>query len=106
MSTEKLGPIAVVDGDGHLTAYPHQRFEDGRLTLRVHVNSAVTLAFLFRSLKASSELKVISMLPIRGDEVEVVIDLNTSERALSFLIQLDMAFSLAERRAATTGWSY
>ena len=102
MSTEKLGPIAAVDADGHLTIYPHQRPEDGHLTLRVHVDSAVTLGFVFKSLKASSELRVISMLPIRRDEVEVVIDLNTSERALSFLIQLDMAFSLAERRV---GWS-
>ncbi len=102
MSTEKLGPIAVVDADGHLTLYPHQRSEDGQLTLRVHVDSAITLGFVFSSLKASSELRVISMLPIRRDEVEVVIDLNTSERALSFLIQLDMAFSLAERRV---GWS-
>ena len=102
MSKEKPGPIAVVDADGHLTAYPHQRSEDGQLTLQVHADSVVTLGFVFRSLKASSELRVISMLPIRRDEVEVVIDLNTSERALSFLIQLDMAFSLAERRV---GWS-
>ena len=106
MSTEKLGPIAVVDADGHLIAYPHQRTEDGQLTLRVHVDSAVTLAFVFRSLKASSELRVISMLPIRRDEVEAVIDFNTSERAFSFLIQLDMAFSLAEKGVAATGWSY
>ncbi len=106
MSTEKLGSAAVVDANGHLTSYPHQQSQDGQLTLQVHVDSAVTLGFVFRSLKASSELRVISMLPIRSDEIEVVIDLNTSERALSFLIQLDMAFSLAERRAAATGWFY
>ena len=106
MSTEKLGSAAVVDANGHLTAYPHQRSQDGQLTLQVHVDSAVTLGFVFRSLKASSQLKVISMLPIQRDEVEVVIDLSTSERAFSFLIQLDMAFSLAEGRVTTTDWPY
>ena len=106
MSTEMLGPIAVVDADGHLTVYPHQQPAGGHLTLRVHADSAVTLAFLFRSLKASSELRVILMLPTRRDEVEVVIDLNTSERAFSFLTQLDAAFSVAERRVAATVRSY
>ena len=101
MSNGKRRPVAVVDGDGHLTIHPHQRPQDGQLTLRVHVDAAESVAFLLSALRASSELRVILMLPITRDEVEVIVDLNTSERAVSFLIQLGLLFSIAEKGATT-----
>ncbi len=100
MTVEKLGPIAVVDGNGHLTVEPYERPEDGRLTLRFHPDTTQAVALLFRALKASSELRVISMLPIRGDNVEVVLDLNTPDRAVSCLIQFGLVFDAAENRRA------
>ncbi len=96
MTVEKLGPIAVIDGNGHLIVNAYDRPEDGRLTLRFHPSTTQAVAFLFRALRAASELRVISMLPIRGDKVEAVLDLNTPDRAVSFLIQLRSAFATAE----------
>ncbi len=100
MTVEKLGPIAVIDGDGRLTVDPHKRPEDGRLTLRVHPDTTDAVAFLFRALRASRELRVVSRLPICGGNVEVVLDLNTPDRAVSFLIQLGLVFDAAENRRA------
>ncbi len=102
MTAEKLGPIAAIDGNGHLTVDRYERPEDGRLTLRFHPDTARAVAFLFRALRASSELRVISMLPIRGDNVEAVLDLNTPDRAVSFLIQLRLVFDSAEERQAAS----
>lgn len=97
---DERGPIASIDHNGHLTVDPYKRPEDGRLTLRFHPDTTQAVAFLFRALRASSELRVISMLPIRGDWVEVVLDLNTPDRAVSFLIQLSLVFDAAEERRA------
>ncbi len=100
MTVEKLGPIAVIDGDGRLTVDPHKHPEDGRLTLRVHPDTTHAVAFLFRALRASRELRVISMLPICGGNVEVVLDLNTPDRALNFLTQLRLVFDAAKTTGA------
>ena len=103
MRVEKPGPMAVIDGKGHLTVDADESPEDGRMTLRVHPDTIYAVAFLFRALRASSDLRVISMLPIRGDNVEVVLDLNTPDRAVSFLIQLSLVFATAEERMAVAG---
>ncbi len=100
MTVEKLGPGAVIDGDGRLTVDPHERPEDGRLTLWVHPDTTHAVAFLLRALRASSELRVISVLPICGGNVEVVLDLNTPDRALNFLMQLRLVFDAAKERLA------
>ena len=100
MAMEKVGPVAKIDNNGHLTVDPYERPEDGRLTLRFHLGTAQAVAFLFRALRASSQLRVISMLPTRGDSVEAVLDLNTPDRAVSFLIQLSLVFDAAEERQA------
>lgn len=100
MTVEKLGPIAVIDGNGHLTVDPYKRPESGRVTLRFHPNTTQAVAFLFKALRASSDLSVISRLPIGGDSVEVVLDLNTADRAVSFLIRLSLVFDAAEERQA------
>ena len=63
MAVGKLGPIAVIDGNGHLTVDPYKRPEDSRLTLRFHPDTTQAVAFLFRALRASSALRVISRLP-------------------------------------------
>ena len=100
MTVEKLGPIAVIGGDGHLTVDPRKRPEDGRLTLRLHPDTTDAVAFLFRALRGSSELRVISMLPICGGNVEVVLDLNAPDQALNFLTQLRLVFDSAKERLA------
>ncbi len=100
MRVEKLGPVAVINGSGHLTVDPYERPEDGRLTVRFHLDTTQAVAFLLRALRASNQLKVISMLPIHGDSVEAVFDLNTPDRAVSFLIQLRLVFDTAEEEAA------
>ena len=99
MTAELAGPVAVIDEGGHLTVDTEERPEDGRLTLRFHPRTMQAVAFLFRALRASRELRVISMVPIRGDNTEVVLDLNTPDRAVSFLIQLRLVFATAEERA-------
>ncbi len=100
MTVEKLGPVAVINGKGHLTVDAYERPRDGRLTLQFHPGMTQAAAFLFRALRASSQLRVISMLPTRGDNVEAVLDLNTPDRAVSFLIQLGLVFDAAENRRA------
>ena len=103
MTVGKHGPMAVIDGNGHLTIDPYEPPEDGQLTLRIHPDTTQAVAFLFRALKASSELRVICMLPIRGDNIEVVLDLATPDRAVGFLIQLSLVFGAAEKRTALAG---
>ena len=99
MTAEKIGPVAMIDDNGHLTVDADERPEDGRLTLRFHSGTTQAVAFLFRALRASKDLRVISMVPIRGGNTEVIVDLNTADRAVSFLIQLRMVFATAEERA-------
>ena len=99
MTAEKAGPVAVIDEGGHLIVDAEERPEDGQLTLRFHSGTILAVAFLFRALRASRGLRVISMVPIRGDNTEVVLDLNTPDRAVSFLAQLRLAFATAEERA-------
>ena len=98
MTERKHRPIAQIDGNGHLTVNAYERPEDGVVTLRFHLDTTQAVAFMFRALRASSGLRVISMLPIRGDSVEAVLDLNTPDRAMSFLVQLGMVFDIAEKR--------
>ena len=84
--TDFQGPVASVDRNGHLTVNPYRHPEDGVLTLVFHLDTTQAVAFLFRALRASDRLKVISMLPIQGDRVEAVLDLTTPDCAVSFLI--------------------
>ena len=91
-------PVASIDRTGHLTVSPYRHPEDGLLTLVFHLETTQAVAFLFRALRASDRLKVISMLPIQGDRVEALLDLTTPDRAVSFLIQLKMVFSAVEER--------
>ena len=99
MTADNTRPVAMIDDNGHLTVDADERPEDGRLTLRFHQGTTQAVAFLFRALRASKELRVISMLPIRGGHTEVVLDLDTADRAVSFLIQLSLVFAKAEERA-------
>ena len=99
MTAEKIRPVATIDENGHLTVDADNRPEDGRLTLRFHKGTTRAVAFLFRALRASKGLRVISTVPIRGGNTEVVLDLNTADRAVSFLIQLRLAFAPAEEQA-------
>ena len=74
MTAEKTRPVAMIDDNGHLTVDADERPEDGRLTLRFHSGTTQAVAFLFRALRASKELRVISMVPIRGGRSEVVFE--------------------------------
>ena len=94
------GPVAAINGNGHLTVDPYEYPQDGRLTLLFHLDTTQAVAFLFRALRASDQFRVISMLPIPESRVEAVLDLKTPDRAVSFLIQLKMVFAAVEERDA------
>ena len=95
MTTEKSGPIASIDGNGHLTVDAEPRAKDRRVTVRFHQGTTEVVAFLFRTLRASKRLEVISMVQLRGDSTEVILDLRTPARVAKFLKQLDIAFAPA-----------
>ncbi len=63
--------------------------QDGRITLRLHGSMAQPVLFLFRALKASRGLRIVSVAPGLGGRVEMLVDLATTDRATAFLAQLD-----------------
>ena len=96
MTGKKFGAAAIIDGSGRVTVDAGERPE-GLLILRFHRATIRGLVFLLRTLRASSGLRVISMLPIGRNDVEVVLDLKTPDRATSFLTQLSFVFAAAEK---------
>ena len=94
------GPVAVIDHRGHLTVDGNQHLENGQLTLRFHRGTSQAVEFLSQALRASSQLRVVSMTPIHGDNTEVVLDLTTPDRAANLLNQLELAFATPEERIA------
>ncbi len=62
--------------------------EDGRITLRLHSSMTQPVLFLFRALRASRGLRIISVAPSLGGRVEMLIDLATIDKATAFLAQL------------------
>ncbi len=63
--------------------------QDGRITLRLHSSMTQSMLFLLQALKASRGLRIISVAPSLGDKVEILVDLQTVDRATAFLAQLD-----------------
>ncbi len=63
--------------------------QDGRITLRLHSSMTQSMLFLFRALKASRSLRIISVAPGLGGRVEMLIELATIDKATAFLAQLD-----------------
>ena len=95
MTTEKSGPIASIDENGSLSVDAEPRAKDRQVTVRFHQGTTEVVAFLFRTLRSSRRLKVISMVQLRGDSTELVLDLSTPARVAKFLKQLDIAFAPA-----------
>ena len=62
--------------------------QDGRITLRLHGSMTQSMLFLFRALKESRGLRIISVAPGLGGRVEMLVDLATFDRATAFLAQL------------------
>ena len=100
MIAEQSGPIAVIDDGGHLTVDAKEHLENGQLTLRFHRETSQAVEFLSQALRNSSELRIVSMAPIHGDNTEVVLDLTTPDRAADLLKQLELAFATPEERIA------
>ena len=96
MTIEKSGPIASIDEDGHLSVESEPRAKDRRVTFRFHHGRTEAVAFLFRTLRASRRLRVISMVQLRGANTEVILDLGTPARVSRFLSQLNLAFAPVE----------
>ena len=69
---------------------------DGRLTLRVHTSMTTSILFLFRALKASRHLSVLSVTPGRQDRVEMLLTLDTKDLALEFIRQLSVVLAAAD----------
>ena len=67
--------------------------QDGRITLRLHSSMTQSILFLFRALKASRGLRIISVAPGLGGSVEMLIDLATIDKATAFLAQLGTVLS-------------
>ncbi len=97
---EQSGPIAVIDDGGHLTVDAKEHLENGQLTLRFHRETSQAVEFLSQAIRNSSELRIVSMAPIHGDNTEVVLDLTTPDRAANLLNQLELAFASREVRIA------
>ena len=100
MTAETSGPVAMIDKNGNLTVDAKEPLQDGRLTLLSQQGTTQAVTFLFRALRASSGLRIVSMVPIRVDETEVVLDLGTPNGAARFLSQLRQVFVTAEERVA------
>ena len=63
--------------------------QEGRITLRLHSSMTQSILFLFRALKESRGLRIISVAPSLGGRVEMLVDLATIDKATAFLAQLD-----------------
>ena len=100
MIAEHSGPVVVIDDDGHLTVDANQHLKNGQLILRFHRETSQAVDFLSQALRASSDLRIVSMAPIHGDNTEVVLELTTPDRAADLLNQLKLAFATPEDRIA------
>ena len=96
MTTEKSGPIASIDESGHLSVEAEPLAKDRRITIRFHQGTTEAVAFLFRTLRASRRLRVISMVQLRGDNTEVILDFGTPARVSRFLDHMNVTFTPAE----------
>ncbi len=67
--------------------------QDGRITLRLHGSMTQPVLFLFRALRASRGLRIISVAPSLGGRIEMIIDLATIDQATAFLAQLGTVLS-------------
>lgn len=98
MIAKHSGPVAVIDDRGNLTVDAKEHLENGQLTLRFHRETSQAVEFLSQALRASSELRIVSMAPIHDDNTEVVLDLTTPDRAADLLNQLELALATPEER--------
>ena len=68
---------------------------DGRIALCVHSSMTKSMLFLCQALKASRHLSVLSVTPGRRDRVEMLLALDTRDRALEFMRQLGVVLAAA-----------